>query len=79
VKSHRLGGLASTALALLVGGGASNWIDRLANEGRVVDFMILGIGSLRTGVFNVADVAIMVGAGLLIVATRKTPPEDSPA
>src|SRR5262245_37112551 len=66
VTSRRLGRLQSAALALIVGGGASNWFDRLVNDGHVVDFMNLGIGSLRTGVFNVADVAIMLGGGLLL-------------
>jgi signal peptidase II len=62
----------------VVAGGASNWIDRLA-FGRVVDFMNVGLGPLRTGIFNVADVAIMVGVGLLILgdARRRGPPSAS--
>jgi signal peptidase II len=48
-----------------VAGGASNWIDR-AVRGSVVDFMNVGIGPVRTGVFNVADVAIMLGAVLIV-------------
>lgn len=50
-------------LALFVAGGTSNWIDRVV-RGTVVDFMNVGIGPLRTGVFNVADVAIITGACL---------------
>jgi signal peptidase II len=61
----------TVALALFIAGGASNWIDRLAS-GRVVDFLNVGIGSLRTGVFNVADMAIMTGVALLLVAEIKT-------
>jgi signal peptidase II len=53
-------------IGLLVGGGVSNLIDRIVS-GRVIDFMNIGIGNLRTGIFNVADVAIMLGAGLIIV------------
>lgn len=71
VRSRRISGLSAVALALAVGGGLSNWFDRLVNDGRVVDFMILGIGPVRTGVFNVADVAIMVGVGLMILAARE--------
>jgi signal peptidase II len=56
------------ALACIVGGGVGNLIDRIAYRGRVIDFMNLGIGRLRTGIFNVADLAVMVGAVLLIVA-----------
>lgn len=71
VTSRQLRRLHVVAIALIVGGGVSNWIDRLMNDGRVVDFMNLGIGSLRTGIFNVADVAIMFGAGLLLLAARE--------
>jgi signal peptidase II len=53
--------LVGASIALIVGGGASNLIDRLRYGGYVVDFLNLGIGSLRTGIFNVADMAIMAG------------------
>ena len=52
---------------LFVAGGASNWVDRVVN-GRVVDFLNVGIGPLRTGIFNVADMALMFGGALLFVA-----------
>ena len=52
-------------LALLAGGGIGNLIDRIINDGRVVDFVSLGLGPVRTGVFNLADVAVMAGAMLL--------------
>jgi signal peptidase II len=53
-------------VALFVAGGASNLFDRFT-YGMVIDFMNVGIGSLRTGIFNVADMAIMLGAGILIL------------
>jgi signal peptidase II len=53
-------------VALLVAGGASNLVDRIV-YGMVIDFMNVGIGSLRTGIFNVADMAIMLGAGILLL------------
>src|ERR1039457_7046795 len=59
------------ALSLMVGGGAGNLIDRIFNHGRVIDFMILGIGPLRTGVFNVADSAISRGVIWLCVISFK--------
>lgn len=50
------------SLSLVLGGGVSNLIDRFfRHNGQVIDFMNMGIGSLRTGVFNVADVFIMFG------------------
>ncbi|HSK75811.1 MAG TPA: signal peptidase II [Thermoanaerobaculia bacterium] len=64
-------------LALLVGGGSGNLIDRLFNDGAVVDFVSLGIGSLRTGIFNVADVAITAGFLLLCLATWRPAPDPA--
>ncbi len=52
-------------LALLVGGGLGNLWDRLLYQ-RVVDFMNMGFGPLRTGIFNFADFAIVVGICLMI-------------
>ena len=59
-------GTALLGVALFVAGGASNLLDRITS-GMVIDFMNVGVGPLRTGIFNVADVAIMLGAGILVV------------
>ncbi len=60
--------------ALIAGGGLSNWFDRARNGGAVVDFMNLGLGTtLRTGIFNVADLAILVGIGVLLLVKDKKP------
>ena len=56
---------------LVFAGGASNWVDRVA-RGSVVDFMNVGVGPLRTGIFNVADVAIMVGVAALLLDAFRT-------
>lgn len=56
------------ALSLVLGGGLSNLYDRVFNGGAVIDFLNLGLGGLRTGIFNVADVAITTGAILLLVS-----------
>jgi signal peptidase II len=61
---HHWSRLAAAGLILFVAGGLSNLIDRLA-MGSVIDFMTVGIGSFRTGIFNVADVAIVTGVTLL--------------
>lgn len=55
------------ALSLILGGGSSNLFDRIVNDGKVIDFMNMGIGGLRTGIFNWADVVIMVGMGLIVL------------
>jgi len=49
------------AIALIIGGGAGNLIDRFRLGGRVTDFIFLQAGPLHTGVFNVADMAITGG------------------
>jgi signal peptidase II len=58
-------------LALLAGGGVGNWIDRLMNGGAVTDFVSVGLGPLRTGIFNFADVAVIAGVCLVVLATRE--------
>lgn len=56
------------ALSAILGGGIGNLLDRLFNEGRVVDFMHIDIaGPLKTGVFNVADLFITFGAIFLLL------------
>jgi signal peptidase II len=55
------------SIALLVGGGIGNLIDRIGHDGAVIDFMVLRAGPLHTGVFNVADLAVVAGALILAV------------
>lgn len=62
---HRPARLHSLGAALVAAGGIGNLWDRLMAGGLVVDFLNLGIGSLRTGIFNVADLAIVAGVVLL--------------
>ena len=52
--------------ALLWAGGVANLADRIV-LGRVVDFINLGLGGLRTGIFNAADVAITLGVLLVVL------------
>lgn len=59
------------ALSLLLADGAGNLIDRIL-FGYVVDFMTLGIGSLRTGIFNVADIAVSIGVAMLLITALRT-------
>lgn len=58
------------ALACIFAGGIGNLIDRIFRDGRVIDFMNMGINvgpyPVRTGIFNLADVAIMGGLFLLV-------------
>jgi signal peptidase II len=67
-------------LSLIMGGALGNLWDRLA-RGRVVDFLLVYIKQYQWPVFNLADSAIVVGAGLLIVEilfARTHPQDDLP-
>ena len=54
------------ALALILGGAAGNYIDRLF-EGKVTDFLLFYIGSYPFPIFNAADMAVTCGTILLAV------------
>lgn len=65
IKNGRKNPLLFWAICLILSGGTGNMIDRIFNGGRVIDF-------LRTlfmdfPIFNVADCAVVIGAGLLIL------------
>lgn len=69
---------------LLLAGGVSNLVDRIVH-GSVIDFLNVGIGALRTGIFNVADVAVLAGSAVLVLAVhrsetdaRRAEPPDAP-
>ncbi len=60
------------AFSLIFAGGASNVFDRIM-DGYVVDFLNVGMGSLRTGIFNVADMSIMAGLFMLLPLLFRNP------
>ena len=62
-----------SAFALLFAGGIGNLIDRITRNGSVVDFLNIGIGPVRTGIFNFADVVIMAGFIILLLAALRKP------
>ena len=59
------------SLSLVLGGGLGNLADRLFKGGIVVDFMIITLGSLKTAIFNFADLSIVTG--LLLLALSHVP------
>ena len=68
----QLGRLRAVALSLVGGGGLGNLIDRIRFDGYVTDFLNVGVGSIRTGIFNVADMALIVGMVLFFLAYRRS-------
>jgi signal peptidase II len=72
------------ALGLVAGGAAGNLIDRIRSTRGVVDFLDVGVGSLRWPTFNVADIAVSCGAIALVVSmwredARQPGPPVAPA
>ena len=68
--------------AFIIGGGVGNLLDRLRFDGVVSDFMHFGVGSIRTGILNMADLSITLGViGLLvtyIIAARPRHRHEQP-
>lgn len=58
-------------LATILGGGLSNLIDRLFNDFKVIDFLNFGIGNLRTGILNTADLSVTFGLVFLLLYDYK--------
>ncbi|MDD3643527.1 MAG: signal peptidase II [Candidatus Krumholzibacteria bacterium] len=62
-------------LGLILGGAFGNLIDRIST-GEVVDFIDMGIGPYRWPTYNVADIAVTVGA-VVLIAGFMTGPESA--
>ena len=81
-KVHRPVYLAS--ISLILGGGIGNLIDRIFNDGLVVDFIDVRI--INFPIFNFADICAVCGAGLLFLTVivdeireirrKRSDPED---
>lgn len=69
-RAKRLDALLCWAFALVLAGAAGNLYDRIVS-GRVTDFLLFYIGEHQWPAFNVADSAIVIGCGLLIVDQRR--------
>lgn len=75
-NSHSLS-TTGVGLALILGGAIGNLWDRLA-AGHVTDFLLFYVGTYQWPAFNVADSAIVVGAGLLVyeIVFTKSPSRE---
>jgi signal peptidase II len=68
--ADRVGRLASFGIVAFLAGATGNLVDRFVNDGRVIDFIVAGVGPLHTGVFNFADVFIAVGLIVFLFGFR---------
>jgi len=84
IKKRDLSTWSTIGLALFSSGALGNVIDRVARDGgRVVDFMQLSLGDvslfglpMRTGIFNIADIALMAAIPVLFFATKDEPKKN---
>ncbi len=64
-------------LILVAGGGIGNLLDRLLHHGGVTDFLSIGLGSFRTGIFNLADIYILIGSFIFGFFLFSSPAEST--
>jgi signal peptidase II len=75
LSKPRLPAAIMVGLGSIIGGGIGNIYDRLV-YGSVTDFMHIDLGFVQTGVFNMADVSIMIGTGLVVFYSLFTKPKE---
>lgn len=64
----RVSRLAAFGVPVIVGGAVGNLLDRIRLREGVVDFIDIGVGTVRFWTFNVADTAVTIGAVCLVIA-----------
>ena len=67
LMKKNLGKWQIASLILLLSGGLGNWLDRILNNGKVSDFIIVGFQNFHTGIFNLADFYVTIGVILLFL------------
>lgn len=78
-KAHSMSWAVLSGSVLLLSGGLGNVIDRSLRNGAVVDFLNVGLGPIRSGIFNIADLQIVVGGLILLFGQRVMAPLPAPA
>ena len=68
--------LQSLALTFIFSGGIGNIIDRILYDRHVTDFMNMGIGNLRTGIFNFADLYLSAGVIMMLFTYSSKAPGE---
>ena len=75
-KASSLDKPTAIGLSLILGGALGNVFDRIVS-GAVTDFLDFYVGTLHWPAFNVADSAIVIGSGLLLLSLLR--PKQQPA
>ena len=77
IVSGRLTPVNVVSLSFVLGGGLSNLIDRLLKGGVIIDFMEITLGPVKTAIFNVADLTIILGLLMLVLSNLFSPSKPS--
>lgn len=72
LRQTNLSRLQVAGISFVAGGGIGNIFDRI-RFGSVTDFLHVDFGLFQTGIFNLADVSVMMGAFLLLLDSIKPP------
>ena len=68
IKNKRESFLKLLALVFILSGGLGNLIDRILNNGKVVDFIRIRLPLIESGIFNIADFYVTSGFLILILS-----------
>jgi len=66
IRHTHLPRLLVMGICFVIGGGIGNLTDRL-RYGSVTDFLHMNFYGFKTGIFNLADVSIMIGMGMILI------------
>jgi signal peptidase II len=66
LRSKELTKISLWGLSFIVGGGIGNIFDRIV-YGSVTDMLFIDLKFAHTGIFNIADVSVMIGTGLILL------------
>ena len=66
IRNKDISPISVWALSFIVGGGVGNLYDRIL-YGEVTDMLFIDLQFAHTGIFNMADVSVMVGTGLILL------------
>ncbi|MFK8039252.1 MAG: signal peptidase II [Crocinitomicaceae bacterium] len=66
IKEKKMSKLSMIGISFIIGGGIGNIYDRILYDS-VTDFMYIEFGAFHTGIFNMADVSVVIGVLLLLL------------
>jgi signal peptidase II len=69
IKNQQQLFLRLSALVLILSGGLGNLIDRVSNNGNVIDFIRIRLPLIESGIFNIADFYVTIGFVMLLLSS----------